>query len=91
MIDFTARQLRGFLLVADFQSFTRAADALFITPSGLSLAAQRIHVGWRGVGVCEFTALLLRGWAKKVSSHGGVCAMRLNVMVNEQGCPESPR
>ena len=49
MIDFTARQLRGFLLVADFQSFTRAADALFITPSGLSVMINQLEtqVGFR--------------------------------------------
>lgn len=43
MIDYTARQLRGFLLVADFQSFTRAADALFITPSGLSVMISQLE------------------------------------------------
>jgi len=49
MIDFTARQLRGFLLVSDFQSFTRAADALFITPSGLSVMISQLEaqVGFR--------------------------------------------
>jgi LysR family transcriptional regulator, carnitine catabolism transcriptional activator len=49
MIDFTARQLRGFLLVADHQSFTRAADALFITPSGLSVMISQLEaqVGFR--------------------------------------------
>ena len=49
MIDFTARQLRGFLFVADYQSFTRAADALFITPSGLSVMISQLEaqVGFR--------------------------------------------
>lgn len=49
MVDFTARQLRGFLLVADYQSFTRAADALFITPSGLSVMISQLEaqVGFR--------------------------------------------
>ena len=49
MIDFTARQLRGFLLVADYHSFTRAADALFITPSGLSVMISQLEaqVGFR--------------------------------------------
>jgi LysR family transcriptional regulator, carnitine catabolism transcriptional activator len=49
MIDYTARQLRGFLLVADYQSFTRAADALFITPSGLSVMISQLEaqVGFR--------------------------------------------
>jgi LysR family transcriptional regulator, carnitine catabolism transcriptional activator len=35
-MDFTSRQLRGFHLVAQHGSFRRAAEALFITPSGLS-------------------------------------------------------
>ena len=43
MIDFTSRQLRAFLLVAQHRSFTRAAGALFITPSGLSLLIRN----WR--------------------------------------------
>jgi LysR family transcriptional regulator, carnitine catabolism transcriptional activator len=49
MIEFSARQLRGFLLVADYQSFTRAADALFITPSGLSVMISQLEtqVGFR--------------------------------------------
>jgi LysR family carnitine catabolism transcriptional activator len=49
MIEYNARQLRGFLLVADFQSFTRAADALFITPSGLSVMISQLEaqVGFR--------------------------------------------
>lgn len=49
MIDFSARQLRGFLLVADHQSFTRASEALFITPSGLSVMISQLEaqVGFR--------------------------------------------
>jgi LysR family carnitine catabolism transcriptional activator len=49
MIEYSARQLRGFLLVADFQSFTRAADALFVTPSGLSVMITQLEaqVGFR--------------------------------------------
>ena len=49
MIEYTARQLHGFLLVADYQSFTRAADALFITPSGLSVMISQLEaqVGFR--------------------------------------------
>jgi DNA-binding transcriptional LysR family regulator len=35
-MEFTSRQLRAFLLVAQHRSFTRAAELLFITPSGLS-------------------------------------------------------
>jgi LysR family transcriptional regulator, carnitine catabolism transcriptional activator len=35
-MEFTSRQLRAFLLVAQHRSFTRAAELMFITPSGLS-------------------------------------------------------
>ena len=49
MMEFTSRQLRAFLLVAEHRSFARAADALFITPSGLSLLIRELetHVGCR--------------------------------------------
>jgi LysR family transcriptional regulator, carnitine catabolism transcriptional activator len=49
MIDFTSRQLRAFLLVAQHSSFARAAEALFITPSGLSLLVRELEtqVGFR--------------------------------------------
>src|SRR5215510_15518361 len=43
MIAFTARQLRAFLLVAHHQNFSRAAEALFITPSGLSLLIRELE------------------------------------------------
>ena len=43
MIDFTSRQLRAFFLVAQHQNFTRAAEALFITPSGLSLVIRELE------------------------------------------------
>ena len=43
MIDFTSRQLRAFWLVAQHRSFTRAAGALFITPSGLSLLIKELE------------------------------------------------
>jgi len=43
MIDFTSRQLRAFLLVAQHHSFTRAAEALLITPSGLSLLIRELE------------------------------------------------
>jgi LysR family transcriptional regulator, carnitine catabolism transcriptional activator len=43
MIDFTSRQLRAFLLVARHRSFTRAAGALFITPSGLSVLIRELE------------------------------------------------
>jgi len=43
MINFSSRQLRAFLLVAQHRSFTRAADALFITPSGLSVLIRELE------------------------------------------------
>ena len=42
-MDFTSRQLRAFLLVAQHRSFTRAAEALFITPSGLSVLIRELE------------------------------------------------
>ena len=42
-MDFTSRQLRAFLLVARHRSFTRAAEDLFITPSGLSLLIRELE------------------------------------------------
>jgi DNA-binding transcriptional LysR family regulator len=42
-MDFTSRQLRGFHLVAQHQSFSRAAEALFITPSGLSVLIRELE------------------------------------------------
>jgi DNA-binding transcriptional LysR family regulator len=43
MKDFTSRQLRAFLLVAQHRSFSRAAGALFITPSGLSVLIRGLE------------------------------------------------
>ena len=43
MIDFTSRQLRAFLLVAEYGSFSRAAGALFITPAGLSILIREFE------------------------------------------------
>lgn len=43
MIDFTSRQLRAFLLAARHRSFSRAAEALFITPSGLSVLIREFE------------------------------------------------
>jgi LysR family carnitine catabolism transcriptional activator len=43
IVDFTSRQLRAFLLVAEHRSFTRAAEALFITPSALSIAIRELE------------------------------------------------
>jgi LysR family carnitine catabolism transcriptional activator len=44
MLDFTSRQLRAFLLVAQHRSFSRAAGALFITPSGLSVLIRELEI-----------------------------------------------
>jgi LysR family carnitine catabolism transcriptional activator len=44
MIDFTSRQLRAFLLVAHHCSFSRAAGALFITPSGVSVLIRELEI-----------------------------------------------
>jgi len=42
-MDFTSRQFRAFSLVAQHHSFTRAAEALFITPSGLSVLIRELE------------------------------------------------
>jgi LysR family carnitine catabolism transcriptional activator len=42
-MDFTSRQLRAFHLVAERRSFSRAAEALFITPAGLSLLIRELE------------------------------------------------
>jgi LysR family transcriptional regulator, carnitine catabolism transcriptional activator len=42
-MEFTSRQLRAFLLVAQHRSFSRAAEALFITPSGLSVLIRELE------------------------------------------------
>ena len=42
-MDFTSRQLRAFHLVAHHRSFARAADALLITPSGLSVLIRELE------------------------------------------------
>ena len=41
--NFTSRQLRAFLLVAQHKSFSRAAGSLFITPSGLSVLIRELE------------------------------------------------
>jgi DNA-binding transcriptional LysR family regulator len=48
-MEFTARQLRAFHLVADHRSFARAAQSLFITPSGLSVLIREFEnqLGYR--------------------------------------------
>ena len=42
-MEFTSRQLRAFHLVAHHCSFARAAEALFITPSGLSVLIRELE------------------------------------------------
>lgn len=42
-MNFTSRQLRAFLLVAQHRNFSRAAEALFITPSGLSILIRELE------------------------------------------------
>lgn len=48
-MDFSSRQLRAFHLVARHRSFARAAEALLITPSGLSVLIRELErqVGFR--------------------------------------------
>jgi DNA-binding transcriptional LysR family regulator len=48
-MEFTSRQLRAFHLVADRRNFTRAAEALFLTPSGLSVLVRELErqIGFR--------------------------------------------
>ena len=49
MVDFSSRQLRALVLVAHHRSFARAAEALYITPSGLSVLIRELEtqVGFR--------------------------------------------
>ena len=42
-MDFTSRQLRAFVLVAHHRNFSRAAEALFITPSALSVSIRELE------------------------------------------------
>jgi len=42
-MEFTSRQLKAFLLAAQHHSFTRAAEKLFITPSGLSVLIRELE------------------------------------------------
>ena len=48
-MEFSSRQLRAFHLVAQHGSFARAADTLFITPSGISVLIRELErqVGFR--------------------------------------------
>jgi DNA-binding transcriptional LysR family regulator len=42
-MEFTSRQLRAFHLVAEHQSFARAAERMFLTPSGLSVLIRELE------------------------------------------------
>ena len=42
-MDYTSRQFRAFLLVAQHRSFSRAAESLYITPSGLSVLIRELE------------------------------------------------
>jgi LysR family carnitine catabolism transcriptional activator len=42
-MEFTSRQFRAFSLVAQHRSFSRAAEALYITPSGLSVLIRELE------------------------------------------------
>jgi len=42
-MDFTSRQLRAFLLVAEHRSFSRAAQAMYLTPSGISVLIRELE------------------------------------------------
>jgi DNA-binding transcriptional LysR family regulator len=48
-MEVSTRQLRAFRLVAQHRNFTRAAEALFITPSGLSVLIRELEsrIGFR--------------------------------------------
>ena len=41
-MDFTSRQIRAFLLAAEYGSFTRAADTLLLTPSAVSVLIREL-------------------------------------------------
>ena len=42
-MEFTSRQLRAFHLVAEHQSFARASERMFLTPSGLSVLIRELE------------------------------------------------
>src|SRR5580692_6144349 len=42
-MEVSTRQLRAFRLAAQHRNFTRAAEALFITPSGLSVLIRELE------------------------------------------------
>ena len=42
-MEFSSRQLRAFLLAAEYGSFTRAAEGLFLTPSAVSVLIRELE------------------------------------------------
>jgi DNA-binding transcriptional LysR family regulator len=95
MIDFTVRQLRAFLLVAQHRSFTRAAGALFVTPSALSVLIRELETQL-GVRLFERTtrqvALTARGSELLAAARGhldGLDAVVTRVARAEKEAPPS--
>src|SRR5215471_16488370 len=43
MIDYSSRQLRAFILVAQYRSFAGAAGRMLVTPSGLSVMIRELE------------------------------------------------
>src|ERR1700690_2614168 len=43
LMEFTSRQLRAFHLVAENQSFARAAERMYLTPSGVSVLIRELE------------------------------------------------
>jgi LysR family carnitine catabolism transcriptional activator len=43
MIEYSSRQLRAFILVAQYRSFAGAAGRMFVTPSGLSVMIRELE------------------------------------------------
>jgi LysR family carnitine catabolism transcriptional activator len=43
-MDFTSRQIRAFLLAAEYGSFTRAAETLLLTPSAVSVLMRELEL-----------------------------------------------
>jgi DNA-binding transcriptional LysR family regulator len=43
MVEYSSRQLRAFILVAQYRSFATAAGRMFVTPSGLSVMIRELE------------------------------------------------
>ena len=43
MVEYSSRQLRAFILVAQYRSFAAAAGRMFVTPSGLSVMIRELE------------------------------------------------